>query len=239
MSKECIVVACADERDLPAAIGWVTTQRQAEVVAVAVDLGQGWDREAVERRARAAGAARTHVLDASAEFAREYALPALHRRRDGEGVAPMPALGRPLVARTLVEVAAIEKAVAIAVEPGLESEVEALNPAVARLILPPVAGGGTPQTPRPAVLSASEDGPREDMPGPVIDIGFEGGVPASVNGVSMRLLELIDSLSVISGGNGANVLGAACHALGSDRADGTVHMQFINGECTSLATQRS
>jgi len=247
MRRDCIVVACADERDLPAAISWIGAQRQADVVAVAVDLGQGWDRAAVERRASAAGAARTHVLDASAEFAREYALPALRRSPDGAGVAPLSRLGRSLVARTLVEVAAIEQAVAIAVEPGLEGEVQALEPAVARLILPPVAGAGTPQTaPGPAPLTATPtatpttarsagDGGRT----PVMDIGFEGGMPASVNGVAMRLLELVDSLSVITGGDGTRVLSAACHALGSDRADGTVHMQFINGECTSLATQSS
>lgn len=232
MNRTCIVVACADERDLPAAIGWVATHRQADVVAVAVDLGQGWDRATVERLARAAGATRTHVREAGEEFARDYALPALRTEAPGARVVPMPELGRALVARALVEVAALEEASAIAVEAGLEAAVAALNPSIARMVLPLEAGVGVPHAEPGA-------GAKKPAGSARVELAVEAGAPVSLNGVTMRLLELVDSLSVISGGDGAALLRAALRSLGSDRASGTVHLQFLHGECTLLASQRT
>ncbi len=232
MSRTCIVVACADERDLPAAIGWVAAHRQADVVAVAVDLGQGWDRATVERMARAAGATRTHVRDAGEEFARDYALPALRTEASGAAVAPMPTLGRTLVARALVEVAALEHASAIAVEADLAKAVEALNPAIAMVVLPPGAGTGAPHA-EPVSGSKKPTGSAR------VELTVESGAPVALNGVAMRLLELVESLSVISGGDGAALLRAALRSLGSDCATGTVHLQFLHGECTLLASQRT
>ena len=81
-----------------------------------MDLGQGRELEAVRDRALAPGAARAHVLDLREEFARDYVLPACSRPTRSTKIAPRceSALGRPLIARKLVEIAAIEHATAVA-----------------------------------------------------------------------------------------------------------------------------
>ena len=72
-----IVLAYSGGLDTTVAIPWLVEARNAEVIAVTLDLGQGKELEEIRDRALAAGAARAHVLDAREEFARDYVLPAL------------------------------------------------------------------------------------------------------------------------------------------------------------------
>jgi len=66
-------------------------------------------------RALAAGAARSHILDVREEFVRDFILPSLKADALLEGRYPMAtALGRPLIAKKLVEVAHIENATIVA-----------------------------------------------------------------------------------------------------------------------------
>ena len=55
--------------DTSVALRWLAEEYGAEVVALLVDVGQGIDREAVTRRAMAAGAADVVIADAREEFA--------------------------------------------------------------------------------------------------------------------------------------------------------------------------
>jgi argininosuccinate synthase len=110
-----IVLAYSGALDTTVAIPWLAAKYHAEVVAVTADLGQGQDLEEVRDRALAAGAVRAHVLDAREEFARDFVLPALKADALSEDRYPLGApLGRPLIARKLVEIAGIEQAAAIA-----------------------------------------------------------------------------------------------------------------------------
>jgi argininosuccinate synthase len=69
----------------------------------------------VQDRALATGAARAHVLDVRDEYAREYVLASLKADAVGDaGLVLARALARPLIARKLVEIAAIERAGAVA-----------------------------------------------------------------------------------------------------------------------------
>ena len=112
---ERIVLAYSGGLDTSVAIPWLAGKYGAEIVAVTMDLGQGKELEAVRDRALAAGAVRAHVLDVREEFARDYVLRALKADAMYEDRYPMgTALGRPLIARKLVEIAAIEQAGAIA-----------------------------------------------------------------------------------------------------------------------------
>jgi argininosuccinate synthase len=80
-----------------------------------MDLGQGRELEDVRNRALAAGAVRAHVLDVREEFATGYVVRALKADALYEDRYPMAtSLGRPLIAKKLVELAAIEQAGAIA-----------------------------------------------------------------------------------------------------------------------------
>ena len=112
---ERIVLAYSGGLDTSVAIPWLAEQYDAEVVAVTMDLGQGKALEDVRDRALAAGAVRAHVLDVREEFAQSYVLPALKADAIYLDRYPMgTALCRPLIARKLVEIAAIEQATAIA-----------------------------------------------------------------------------------------------------------------------------
>src|SRR5712691_6624086 len=112
---ERIVLAYSGGLDTSVAIPWLKEKYNAEIIAVTMDLGQGKELEEVRDRALATGAVRAHVLDLREEFAREYILPALKADAIYEDRYPLAtALGRPLIAQKLVEIAEIEQATAIA-----------------------------------------------------------------------------------------------------------------------------
>ena len=104
-----IVLAYSGGLDTSVAVPWLAAKYGAEIVCVTVDLGQGRELESVRERALAAGAIRAHVLDVRQEFADEYILPALQAGAIYEGSYPLAtALGRPLIAKKVVEIAGIE-----------------------------------------------------------------------------------------------------------------------------------
>jgi len=110
-----IVLAFSGGLDTSIAIAWLAERYDAEVIAVTLDVGQGRDLSDVRERALAVGATRAHVLDVREEFARDYILPALQACALYEDRYPLAtALSRPLIARTLVEVARMEEARTIA-----------------------------------------------------------------------------------------------------------------------------
>ncbi len=112
---ERIVLAYSGGLDTSVAIPWLTEKYGAEIVAVTLDLGQGKELDDVRERAMAVGAIRCHVLDVRAEFAEHYILPALQAGALYERQYPLAtALGRPLIAKRLVEIAEMEGAGAIA-----------------------------------------------------------------------------------------------------------------------------
>jgi argininosuccinate synthase len=85
------------------------------VVAVCVDVGQGEDLAAVRDKALATGCAEALVLDRRDEFVAEFAFRALRAGAVYQGRYLLgTALARPLIARTLVEVARQIGATAIA-----------------------------------------------------------------------------------------------------------------------------
>lgn len=112
---ERIVLAYSGGLETSVAIAWLKEQYAAEIVAVTMDVGQGGVLEEVRDRALAAGAARAHVLDLRDAFALRYILPALKADAVLEGGCPVAvSLGRSLMVEQLVEIAAIERADAVA-----------------------------------------------------------------------------------------------------------------------------
>jgi argininosuccinate synthase len=112
---ERIVLAFSGSLASTVAIPWLAERHGAEVVAVTIDLGQGRELEEVRDRALAAGAVRAHVLDARDEFARGYIVRALKADATApDGVPPGDALGAPLIAQLVVQIAGIEHATAMA-----------------------------------------------------------------------------------------------------------------------------
>ena len=112
---ERIVLAYSGGLDTSVAVRWLAERYDAEIVTVTMDLGQGKELDDVRERALAVGAVRAHVVDVREEFARDYVLPALQAGAIYEGRYPLAtALGRPLIAARLVEIAKFENAGIIA-----------------------------------------------------------------------------------------------------------------------------
>ncbi|MDQ3071436.1 MAG: argininosuccinate synthase [Acidobacteriota bacterium] len=115
MAAEKIILAYSGGLDTSVAIPWLAERFDAELIAVTMDLGQGKELDDVRERALAVGAKRAHVIDLREEFARDYILPALQAGALYEGKYPLAtALGRPLIAKHLVEIGHIEGSTTIA-----------------------------------------------------------------------------------------------------------------------------
>ncbi|MBI4729182.1 MAG: argininosuccinate synthase [Acidobacteria bacterium] len=109
------VLAYSGGLDTSVAIPWLKETLGCDVVAMACDVGQGVDPEALSARAKAAGAAGVVIVDAREEFARDFALPALRANALYMGKYPLvSALSRPLIVRHLVRVARERGATSIA-----------------------------------------------------------------------------------------------------------------------------
>src|SRR5919201_1953143 len=104
---ERIVLAYSGGLDTSVAIGWIAEETGAEVVAVAVDVGQGGeDMETIRKRALACGAVEAVVVDARDEFADQYCLPALQANALYMERYPLvSALSRPVIVKHLVAAA--------------------------------------------------------------------------------------------------------------------------------------
>jgi argininosuccinate synthase len=100
-----VVLAYSGGLDTSVCLKWLE-QRGATPYALYLDLGQGEPAEDVRSKALAIGAADAFVRDAKAEFAEEYVAPAIKANALYGGKYPLfTALGRPLIAKKLVEAA--------------------------------------------------------------------------------------------------------------------------------------
>jgi argininosuccinate synthase len=116
-SRRRVVLAYSGGLDTSVAVHWMTAEWGCDVIALAVDVGQraddSWD--TIRRRALAAGAVEALVVDAQAEFATGYCLPALRANALYEGKYPLvSALSRPVIAKHLVAAAREHGAAAVA-----------------------------------------------------------------------------------------------------------------------------
>ena len=102
-----IVLAYSGGLDTSVCIGWLTEQTGQEVVAVAVDVGQGGeDMDVIRLRALDCGAVEAVVVDAKDEFAEDFCLPAMRANALYMDRYPLvSALSRPLIVRHLAAVA--------------------------------------------------------------------------------------------------------------------------------------
>ncbi|HEX5017919.1 MAG TPA: argininosuccinate synthase [Actinomycetes bacterium] len=102
--KERIVLAYSGGLDTSVAIGWIAEERDAEIIAVAADVGQGGeDLQTIRQRALDCGAAESVVLDLKQEFADDFCLPAMQANALYMDRYPLvSALSRPVIVKHLV-----------------------------------------------------------------------------------------------------------------------------------------
>lgn len=107
MANDRVILAYSGGLDTSVAIGWIGEQTGCEVVAVAVDVGQGGeDLDVIRQRALDCGAVDAVVVDAKEEFARDFCMPGLKANVSYMGHYPLvSALSRPVITKHLVKAA--------------------------------------------------------------------------------------------------------------------------------------
>ncbi len=106
-----VVLAYSGGLDTSCAVKWLNEQHGLEVICFCAFIGEVKEKTKLINRAKAGGAIKTYVVDLKREFARDFILPALCAHARYEGKYPLAtALGRPLIAKHLVEVAEQEGA---------------------------------------------------------------------------------------------------------------------------------
>ena len=246
-----VVLAYSGGLDTSVCVKWLE-QQGAEPYALYLDIGQGEPAGNVREKALKIGATDAFVRDAKAEFAYEYVAPAIKANALYGGKYPLfTALGRPLIAKKLVEVAREVGATHIAHgstgkgNDQVRFDVTIASVAPDLTVVAPVRDWSMS---RPEEILYAEDhgipvsvtkespysvdenlfgrsveaGPLEDPdhepargvfelttapeeapdePG-YVALGFEEGLPVSIHGEEMPLVELIAELNRIAGAHG-------------------------------------
>jgi argininosuccinate synthase len=144
MAREKIVLAYSGGLDTSVILTWLKENHDAEVITVCCDAGQDDDFDAVNKKALATGASKSHIIDIREEFLTDFVWPTLKAGAIYENDYLLgTSMARPLMAKKLVEVAEKEGAGAVAHgctgkgndQVRFESTVHALNPTL-RVIAP-------------------------------------------------------------------------------------------------------
>lgn len=252
MANKKAVLAYSGGLDTSAAIKWMADKYKMDVIALTADIGGVGELPAIQKKALKIGAVKALTVDARKLFVDSFVFPALKANAIYEGQYPLAtALGRPLIAKMLVDTAKKEGAVAVAHgstgkgndQVRFDVSVMALAPEL-RIIAPAREWGMTREQtikyagkhgiPIPVKVSSPysidenlwgrsiecgvlEDPwvePPEDIfawtKSPAacpdkpayVEIGFEAGIPVSLDGKKLSGVALIQKLNEIAGKNG-------------------------------------
>ena len=250
MVKEKVILAYSGGLDTSVAITWL--DKDYDVIAVCMDVGEGNDLDFIHDKALKVGAIESHVIDVKDEFAEDYVLVALQGHTFYERKYPLvSALSRPLISKKLVEIAHKTGATTIAHgctgkgndQVRFEVAIASLDPSL-KVIAPvrewkwsreeEINYAKANGVPIPADLDspysvdqnlwgranecgvlenpwneAPEDAydltvaPEAAPDSPVyVNIDFEAGVPVALDGIKMKLADLILELNDLAGQHG-------------------------------------
>jgi argininosuccinate synthase len=249
--REKLVLAYSGGLDTSVAIRWLN-ERGYDVVALTIDLGEKKDLEAIQQRALRVGAVAAYVVDGKVPFLRDFVWPSLQAGALYEKEYPLAtALGRPLIAALLVQIARREGAQGVAHgctgkgndQVRFDVTTAALAPELK--VVAPVREWGmnredeieyarehgievpaTVESPYstdenlwgrsieagiledpweepPADVYEWTADPRRSPEEPVyVEIGFEEGLPVTLDGKPTPAVELVERLNVVGGANG-------------------------------------
>jgi argininosuccinate synthase len=115
MPRDKVILAYSGGLDTSVMVPWIGEKYNLDVVTFTVDLGQGEDIEKIRQKARRTGAVDAVALDARNLFVDLFVWPALMAGALYEGKYPLAtALGRPLIAKLMVDTAREHHAKAVA-----------------------------------------------------------------------------------------------------------------------------
>jgi len=247
-----VVLAYSGGLDTSAAIKWLADKYNMGVIALTADIGGVGELPAIKQKAMKIGAVKALTVDAKKLFVDSFVFPALKANAIYEGQYPMAtALGRPLIAKMLVDIARKEGAVAVSHgstgkgndQVRFDVSVAALAPEL-KIIAPAREWGMTreetiayaekhgipipvkaaspysidenlwgrsiecgvledPWVEPPEEVFAWTKSPAASPDKPeYIEIGFEEGIPVSLNGKRLEGVSLIQRLNGIAGKHG-------------------------------------
>ncbi|OGV96748.1 MAG: argininosuccinate synthase, partial [Melioribacter sp. RIFOXYB12_FULL_38_5] len=111
MAKNKIVVAYSGGLDTSVMVKWLKENYDAEIITFTGNLGQTKELIGLEEKALKSGASKSYIEDLTKEFIDDYVFPALRAGAMYEETYPMAcSIGRPLLAKTLVDIARKEGA---------------------------------------------------------------------------------------------------------------------------------
>ena len=103
---ETVILAYSGGLDTSVAVKWIKDKYQMDVIALTIDLGSEKDLASIRQRALDVGAIDAKVVDGRDIFLKHFAFPALQAGAIYEKEYPLAtAIGRPLIAKLLVDVA--------------------------------------------------------------------------------------------------------------------------------------
>jgi len=247
-----VVLAYSGGLDTSVAIKWLKEKHNLDVIALTIDVGNERDFSAVQQKALKVGAVKALVADAKELFVNHFIFPALQADAIYEGQYSLAtALGRPLMAKLLVDVAVQEKASVVAHgctgkgndQVRFEVGINALSPGL-RVVAPARDWGMTREEtinyaqrydipipitstspysidenlwgrsiecgvledpwvepPEDTYIRTKSPAEAPDKPG-YVEIGFEKGIPVTIDGQRMNGINLIQQLSELAGNHG-------------------------------------
>ena len=114
-SRDKVVLAYSGGLDTSVMVPWIGEKYNLDVIAFTVDLGQGEDIEKIRKKALKTGAVEAIAIDARNLFVDCFVFPALMAGAIYESKYPLAtALGRPLIAKLMVDAAREHNAKAVA-----------------------------------------------------------------------------------------------------------------------------
>src|SRR5262245_51750973 len=115
MARDKVILAYSGGLDTSVMVKWIGEKYNLDVVAFTVDLGQGEDIAEIRQKALRTGATDAVAIDARNLFVDCFVFPALMAGALYEGKYPLAtALGRPLIAKLMVDTAREQNAKAVA-----------------------------------------------------------------------------------------------------------------------------
>jgi argininosuccinate synthase len=115
MARDKVILAYSGGLDTSVMVPWIGERYNLDVVTFTVDLGQGEDIQRIRQKATKTGAVDAVAVDARNLFVDHFVFPALMAGAIYEGKYPLAtALGRPLIAKLMVDAAREHGAKAVA-----------------------------------------------------------------------------------------------------------------------------
>src|SRR5437667_9509923 len=110
-----IVLAYSGGLDTSVLLSWIKENYGADMIAFCANIGQEEELKGLEAKAKKTGASKCYIADLQEEFARDFIFPMFQAGAVYEGQYLLgTSIARPLIAKSMIEVARKEKADALA-----------------------------------------------------------------------------------------------------------------------------